>query len=109
MRGPNREPPFKSIPLIHHGNMEPRGSSGDEWHQPLGRPLTKIAAQDLGATDLLQNARTFFTFLWKIFSDSCQISRNQIVFTMLGMICNRTEFCLVPNQSENDNYNLILV
>ena len=42
-------------------------------------------------------------------SDSCWINRNQIVFTIFQLIWNQTKFRLVPNQSENGNYNQIWV
>ena len=45
----------------------------------------------------------------KIFSDSCWINRNQIVFTIPQLIGNQTEFHLVPDQSENGKDNLIPV
>ena len=43
----------------------------------------------------------------KYFFESYQINRNLIVFT--GLMWNKTEFHVVPNQSENGKYNLILV
>ena len=33
-------------------------------------------------------------------SDSCQINRNQIVFTIFWLIWNQTDVPMVPNQSE---------
>ena len=36
-------------------------------------------------------------------------TRNQILFTSFRLIFNQTKSSLVPNQSENGKYNLILV
>ena len=46
------------------------------------------------------NTENFFRNLF-------QSTRNQIVFTIFRLIWNKTEVRLVPNQSENDKYNLI--
>ena len=42
-------------------------------------------------------------------SHSYQTNPNQIEITIFLLILNQTEFRLVPNQSENGKYNLILV
>ena len=45
----------------------------------------------------------------KSFRNLIKSNRNQIVFTIFWLIWNQTDVRLVPNQSENDNYNLISV
>ena len=55
----------------------------------------------------------FYTVLMlhtdKSFRKFIKSNRNRIVFTILRLIWNITDVRLVPNQSEYDNYNLILV
>ena len=59
---------------------------------------------------LMQNCLHVFIqhTLRESFSDSCQINRNQNVFTIFRLIWNQTDVRLVPNQSEYGEYNLIL-
>ena len=51
----------------------------------------------------------FMSHTEKYFRNLIKSNRNQIVFTMHPLIWNQTDVCLVPDQSENDKYNLILV
>ena len=44
---------------------------------------------------------------WEMFSKSFKSERIQIVFTIFRLIWVQTAVCLVPNHSENGNYNLI--
>ena len=43
----------------------------------------------------------------KYFRNIIKSTRNQIVFTIFRLILIQTDVRLVPNQSENDKYNLI--
>ena len=45
----------------------------------------------------------------KYFRNLIKSIRNQIVFTIFRLIWHQTDVCLVPNQSENGEYNLISV
>ena len=45
----------------------------------------------------------------KSFLNLVKSNRNQIVFTIFRLISSQTDVRLVPNQSENGNYNLISV
>ena len=45
----------------------------------------------------------------KYFLNRVKSNQNQIVFTIFPLIWNQTELYLVPNQSENVNYNLIMI
>ena len=60
----------------------------------------------------------FITLFWltvsavhieNFFRKLIRSTRNQIVFTFFRLNWNQTHVRLVPNQSENDNYNLISV
>ena len=53
--------------------------------------------------------RTFVRQIDKPFLNFVKSNQNQIVFTIFQYICNQTEFCLAPNQSERCNYNSNLV
>ena len=71
--------------------------------------LLQMNVLDIYAVLFKFDKKKFHVHTEKSFLNLVEYNRNQILFSILRFIWSQMEICLVPNQSENGKYNLILV
>ena len=80
--------------------------AADPLHKHQWRNAGFFISSNLGTYN---GGQPSFIRIEKSFRNQIKSNWNEIVFTMHRLIWNQTDVCLVPNQLENGQYNLISV